>query len=149
LIKFTMKQFLSFILIITSAFFACSSDSSSSENSNMPKNLQLTANVVGADANNPNGDGSGTVVFSFSAENATNYKLNLGNGQVIESQSNTYTHTYTGSGISTYEVFVSAYNGTNFISKSITVTVFVASSMIWSEEFNVNGAPNSAYWGYD
>lgn len=147
--KRTMKHFFSFIILITNIFLACNSDNGSAENNNVPQNLQLTANVVGTDVNNPNGDGSGVVQFSFSAENATNYKLNVGNGQVVETQSNTHTYTYTGSGISTYEVFVSAYNGTNFISKSITITVFVASSMIWAEEFNVNGAPNSAYWSYD
>ena len=35
-----------------------------------PSNVQITANIVGQDADNPNGDGSGEVEFTVTADNA-------------------------------------------------------------------------------
>ena len=40
-----------------------------------PSNVQITAEIIGVDEANPNGDGSGTVHFNVSANNALTYKL--------------------------------------------------------------------------
>jgi len=40
-----------------------------------PSNVQLTANILGQDAANPYGDGSGTVTFSASAQDVITYKF--------------------------------------------------------------------------
>ncbi len=112
-------------------------------------NLVIEAIIKGADASNPNGDGSGEVQFTFSAVNANSFKLSLGDGEIIETSSNSLNYTYTGSGIKTYNVYISAYNGSKFISKSISITVKIESGLIWSDEFNSDGAPNSANWTYD
>ena len=114
-----------------------------------PSNLTIEANIKGVDASNPNGDGSGEVQFVFSADNANTFKLSLGDGEVIETSSNSLTYTYTGSGIKTYNVYISAYNGAKFISESITITVKINSGLIWSDEFSSDGAPNSSNWTYD
>lgn len=114
-----------------------------------PSNLEIEAIIKGVDASNPNGDGSGDVQFIFSAQNATSFKLSLGDGEVIETSSTSLNKTYTGSGIKTFQIYISAYNGSNFISKSISITVKINSGLVWSDEFNSDGAPNSANWTYD
>ena len=123
--------------------------SSSEDIIEAPQNLTIQANYVGSSTSNPNGDGSGTVNFNFSATNATSYKINLGNGEIIETVSNSLSYTYIGSGINTYEVFISAYNADTFISTSIIITVKINSELLWSDEFNGSGAPDNTKWGYD
>jgi len=114
-----------------------------------PSNLVISAVVVGTSAQNPNGDGSGMVNFNISATNATSFKILLGNGEIKEVTNGVFTYTYTASGTNTYVVYVSAYNGANFVSTSTSITLYVASTLLWSDEFNVDGAPNSSKWGYD
>ena len=143
-----------FVLFLCTTFIliSCSGDSGSSGGTNAgttPSNLVVSAAVVGTSAQNPNGDGSGTVNFNISATNATSYKISLGNGEIQEVTSGTFTYTYTTGGTNTFVVYVSAYNGANFISTSVSITLYVAPTSIWSDEFNVDGAPNSTKWGYD
>ncbi len=114
-----------------------------------PSNLVVSAVVVGVNTQNPNGDGSGRVNFSISATNATSYKILLGNGETKDLTDGNLTYTYSTSGSNTYIIYVSAYNGTQFVSTSTTIVVYVAPVAIWSDEFNVNGAPDSTKWGYD
>ena len=38
-----------------------------------PNNISITADIVGLDASNPYGDGSGTVNFTVTANNASSY----------------------------------------------------------------------------
>ncbi len=114
-----------------------------------PSNLTVNAEIVGASASNPNGDGSGIVNFSINATNATSYKILLGNGETKEVTNGNFTYTYTASGINPYTVYVSAYNLSKFVSTSLTITIFVSPTATWSDEFNVDGPPNSSKWGYD
>lgn len=139
-----------FILISTLFFNSCSANDSKTDNiSETPTNLAISAVVVGTSTQNPNGDGSGTVNFNISATNATSYKILLGNGEVKEVTNGVFTYTYTTSGTINFKVIVSAYNGANFISTSITINVYVIPTTVWSDEFNIDGAPNSSKWGYD
>jgi beta-glucanase (GH16 family) len=109
----------------------------------------ISAEVAGSNAQNANGNGSGIVSFTISATNATLYKITLGNGETIDSTTGILTYTYTTSGTNTYVIYVSAYNSGQIISSSKSITVYVAPTLIWSDEFNVNGAPDSTKWGYD
>ncbi|MDP2089432.1 MAG: glycoside hydrolase family 16 protein [Flavobacteriaceae bacterium] len=140
-----------FIILINTfiLFISCGGGTKDDDLSTTPSNLVITANIVGANTSNPNGDGSGTIILNFSAENATSYKVNLGNGQIIETSFKTLTHTYVNSGTNTYTIYISAYNADKFISKSVAVTIYVVSKLLWSDEFNTNGAPNPTYWNYD
>jgi beta-glucanase (GH16 family) len=130
---------------------SCSSDSGSDKvtTGTAPSNLVVSAVVVGASTQNPNGDGSGVVNFNISAVNATSYKITLGDGNTQDATNGSNTYTYTALGKYTYVVYVSAYNGSNVVSTSLTVTVNVSPAAIWSDEFNTDGAPNSSKWGYD
>jgi hypothetical protein len=143
-----------FILFLCTSFalISCSGDGGNSGGTNggtKPSNLVVSVAVAGTSAQNPNGDGSGMVNFNISAANATSYKIALGNGETKDITDGTFTYTYTASGTNTYVVYVSAYNGVNFVSTSVSVILYVAPTALWSEEFNVDGAPDSSKWGYD
>lgn len=141
----TVLTFIVALLYLTS----CSGSGSDDDVVLTPSNLKIEATIVGANTTNPNGDGSGKVVFTFSADNTTSFKINFGNGEIIETTANTYEYTYTGAGLKTFQVFISAYNLDKQISKSISITVKINAGLVWADEFNGSGAPDSAKWGYD
>ncbi|MFI0491123.1 glycoside hydrolase family 16 protein [Flavobacterium sp.] len=148
-----ITSILLFSILTSYGLMSCSGGGSSNSGGTTavktPSNLVISAIVVGTNAQNPNGDGSGTVNFTISATNATSYKILLGNGDTKDSTDGNLTYTYTASGTNAYVIYVSAYNGTQFISSSTTISVYVAPVAIWSEEFNVDGAPDPTKWGYD
>ena len=144
LIKNSIKLSLLFIIMAS-----CSKGSSGSNNGTVqiaPTNLVVTATA--------STDGSGNVAFTASATNAVTYIFEYGNGIIETVPSGSINYRYTQIGSITYTVNVTAKSSSNLtISKSITVTVNVtgggAPALVWSEEFNVDGAPNPAKWGYD
>ncbi|MFT3982009.1 MAG: family 16 glycosylhydrolase [Ferruginibacter sp.] len=105
-----------------------------------PTNLTLTATV--------NPDNSGNVAFTASATNATTYEYDFGNGAFQTVPSGVVTYRYPVSG--NYTVKVTAKNSTTqTISKTTVIAVTVTMSLVWSDEFDVAGAPNSSKWTYD
>lgn len=105
-----------------------------------PTNLNVTAVVAT--------DNSGNVQFTATANNAVSYDYDLGNGIFQSSANGSLTYRYPASG--TYSVNVVAKSsGGQTASKNISVTVNVVQSMVWSDEFDSPGAPNSSKWGYD
>lgn len=150
-IPFKLHKIILTVLLFSTLLFSCGggSDDSDPIDTSIPSNLTLTANLVGANTSNLNGDGSGAVIFNFSADNATSYKINFGNGDTAETSSNTISYTYTGAGITNYNIFVSAYKADKFISKNITITIKVNSGLIFSDEFDLPGSPNTNKWTYD
>jgi beta-glucanase (GH16 family) len=122
-------------------FFGCSkSDPNPGPGNTAPTNLTLTA-VVST-------DNSGNVSFTASANNATTYEYNYGNGatQIVTSGAVVYKYPASGS----YTVTVSARGSSGqTISKSTQITVTVTQSLLWSEEFNTNGAPDATKWSYE
>jgi len=88
-----------------------------------PTNLQVTATIVGQDANNPNGDGSGVVNFSASADDTITYRFVYGSNQKT-APGGTATFTFSNLGVNTYTVTVIAY-GTAGNSTSTTIEVDV------------------------
>ena len=111
-----------------------------------PTNLMIEAIINGKDANNPNGDGSGEVVFNFLAANASLYKISFGDGESNETANTSLTHTYKASGVNSYLVYISAYKGSLFISTSISITVKVDSHLLWADEFDIDGPVSSSNW---
>jgi len=147
---FSSKKPLTLLLVLFHLISCSSSDGGSGNDVAItPSNLIVTTEILGKSVDKPNGDGSGTVKFNISATNATSYKILLGNGEIKETKNGVLTYTYTASGTNTYVVYVSAYNGSKFVSTSISVTLYVAPTALWSDEFNTDGAPNSTKWGYD
>lgn len=143
-----MKKILQYNLIIvflTQLLIGCGGSDDAETPGITPSNLIINHEIVGVDAANPNGNGSGDVNFVVSATNATSYKI-LIEGQVINSTTGVFSYSFNQLGTNTYTVIVSAYNGTRFISGNKTLTVYVAPTLVWSDEFDTDGAPNSSKW---
>lgn len=91
-----------------------------------PSNLQVSIELVGADADNPNGDGSGVVNLTATADNAITYQFVYnGNREAIPSGAKTYSFSTTG--VNTYTVAVVAV-GTAGMTASTLIDVEVFAS---------------------
>lgn len=136
--------------LIAIIFFAvalisgCKKNNSSSTDT-APANLNVTAI--------PSTDGSGNVSFTATATNAVSYDYEFGDGTIATAVNGTAIHKYTLVGTNTFTVIVTAKSSSGITAKKtiqVTVTVQPAvPGLVWAEEFDVDGAPNTAKWGYD
>ncbi|OYX28439.1 MAG: hypothetical protein B7Z06_01500 [Flavobacteriales bacterium 32-35-8] len=119
----------------------------------IPKNLSLTIAISGTNTANPNGDGSGNITCTASAIDAVSYGFKVGSDAEIKSSNGEFNYTCTTEGLNEYVITVFAYSSTgNSISSFKKVAVFVAESgpqLIWSDEFNTDGAPDASKWSFD
>ena len=141
-----MKYFISSLITAVLCFFILISCKKADAVSKVaPSNLVINA-VIST-------DGSGTVAFTASAGNAVSYDYEFGNGEVKTVPSGSISYQYTLTGTNTYTVTVTAKSNDGLtVKKTVVVTVTVkatVASLIWSEEFNTDGAPDPAKWGYD
>lgn len=140
----------SYWLLLPVFFLNCSSSSGEGGDvANELSDLVVNVEVVGATSASPNGDGSGTINLSFSAENATSYKVNFGNGEVKETTGNSLSYTYVGQGTNTYQIHISAYRAEKFISVSESVTIYVDPALVFADEFNGEGSPDNSKWVFE
>lgn len=120
----------------------------------IPSNLTLDITIVGKDATNTNGDGSGTIKCVASATDAVKYEFRFGVGDVVENASGIAEYTFTEEGVNSYTVYVYAYSSTDHsINTAEQISVYVEpfsfNELVWSDEFNVDGSPNTSNWTYD
>jgi len=93
-----------------------------------PSNVTLSYVIVGADVENPYGDGSGMVNFTGSADHAITTNYDFGDGNSIElAPSGEISHVFSKTGVHLYNVTLSAI-GTGGLSSSKTVSLEVFSS---------------------
>jgi len=147
----------SVILSLVFLVFSCSSGGSNNDpvvkppQDIIPSNLVLNVDIVGADALNPNGDGSGKIIATATATDVARYVFKFGNEEVQSSNGNV-NYTFLTQGNNSYIVSVFAYSSTNHsISTFETVEIYVNDEpqLVWSDEFDVNGAPDSSKWNFD
>jgi hypothetical protein len=125
-IKFNFGIF--FLLLFVVA--GCSEDNYSLGDLTPPNNVAITADVVGKDATNPDGDGSGKVNFTVSGNNILGAKIDYNNADpndwVILPYNNIVTATFKTetAGVNTYTVTVIA-SGVGGTSTTVTTTVKV------------------------
>jgi PKD repeat protein len=127
-----------FLVIIGLVVFGCG-EKNTMPTPVAPSNLSVTAVVAT--------DNSGNVQLTATANNAESFDFDFGNGIFQNSVSGNVTYRYPASG--TYSVNVIAKNSAGQMSKSLSVSVVVVQSMIWSDEFSAPGAPDPSKWGYD
>jgi len=118
-----LKYNLGIFILLAFLFSSCQEDDVPVGEIITPSNIQVTVDIVGADASNPNGDGSGTVNFSATADNAITYTY-VFNGTAESSPSGTKSYDFSVTGLSTYTVTVIAV-GTGGVSSSTSVEVEV------------------------
>jgi len=116
-----------------------------------PVNVALTYEIVGANAENPYGDGSGKVNFTASADNEITYIYTFGDGtDNLVAPDGKASHLFTKTGVNKYNVTAIAI-GTGGISSSKTVSLEVYSSFTDDEalEFLTGGSTRTWYWAAD
>ncbi|MEJ8818371.1 family 16 glycosylhydrolase [Lacibacter sp. H407] len=128
------------LLLSVLSFSSCKKKGSPGTTDTAPTNLTLTAVV--------NPDNSGNVNFTATATNAATFEYGFGNGAFQNVPSGAVTYKYAATGNYTVTVVAKSATGKS-TTKSIEVTVIVSTSLVWSDEFNTNGAPDPAKWGYD
>ncbi len=119
-----------------------------------PSNLIININKSGSSSLLPNGDGSGVVSFEASATDAISYAFRLDSGQLIPSSSGSWIQIFTIPGETAHTIEVVAYSSTgNTASLTQQFTIYVqeitGEQLIWSDEFDTAGTPNSSKWTYD
>ena len=109
-----------------------------------PTNITLSYEVLGQDDENPNGDGSGIVNFSATADDAITFIYSFGdNTNNASAPDGASSHRFTRTGISSYNVTVIASGkGGVTSSSSVNITVFSAFDDIEAKSF-LSGAPIS------
>jgi len=136
----SMKSLLPLYLITCLLCLSCSKGGDSPVVDQGPTNVKLTATA--------STDNSGNVTFVASATNAVSFDFDFGNGVFQTVPSGSLTYKYPASG--TYQVNVIAKSASGkTASTSVSVTISVALSLVWSDEFDVAGAPDASKWGYD
>ncbi|MFZ1370366.1 MAG: hypothetical protein WAR78_08285, partial [Ferruginibacter sp.] len=137
---------MAFLFIILLSCSKGSSGNGSGTTQTAPSNLVVTAT--------PSSDGSGNVAFTATATNAVTFIYEFGNGIIQTVPGGLITYQYTTVGNITYTVNVTAKSSSGLtISKSIQVTVNTAGggspTLVFSDEFNADGAPDPNKWGYE
>ena len=118
-IKYTIISCLGILFVL----MGCQEDDATFGDVIAPSNLVVTADIVGQNSANPNGDGSGLVILTASATDAISYKF-VYNGTETNGPSGSIEALFTTLGVNTYTVNVIAY-GTGGISTSTSITIDV------------------------
>lgn len=116
-----------------------------------PSNLAINITLVGANQQNPNGDGSGVIQVTATATNATRFAFRFDNGDVQESNSGTMEYTFSEEGTNTYSVVAWAYSESGeFINETVNITVYKSDAMfnnlVFFDEFENEGSPDAEKW---
>lgn len=108
--------------------FSCADDNPTVGDIITPTNLTASFEIVGQDASNPYGDGSGLVNFTANADNTISYVFAFDDGKDNQvSVNGDTTHRFSEPDVNTYVVTVIA-SGTGGVSTSTTLTMEVFSS---------------------
>jgi len=133
-----MKKIKNIYIVLFStliAFFGCQENNYEFGEVVAPSNIDITAEILGADDNNPYGDGSGTVNFTTNADAASSYVYYF-DGIAQASPSGILSKRFSKVGVNTYTIVVKA-NGTGGLTstKSIEIEVFSSFSDVEAENF--------------
>jgi len=143
------------LLSMTIAFLGCQEKEYEFGDIIAPSSIVINAEIIGQDVNDPdlaNGDGSGTVKFTVSADNASSYVYYF-NGVAEASPSGILSKRFSKVGTNIYTVVVKA-NGTGGVSttKSMDIEVYSSFTDLEAENFlsgaNI-GDSKKWYWQAD
>ena len=142
-----MKYILISLAVIFSinVFASCKKSGVNEQVELKPSNMLLTETI--------SSNGSGKVDFSVTAQHATSFTFEFGDGQSEVSTTGITSYTYTNEGTFDYNVIVTAKSASGLtasVKKTIRVKVDAAArTLYWSDEFENTGAPDGSKWGYD
>lgn len=125
-----IKSYL-FAFVIASGFFACSENEDYTLGDlTPPGNIVINAEIVGKGPNSPNGNGSGDVKFTITADNALSYRIDFDASDqlnLVNIPTGKITRKYTKLGTNTYVVTAVIY-GKGGTSSSTTKEITVQSN---------------------
>jgi hypothetical protein len=101
-------KYISILFISLIVFTACEQDNYEFGPITTPSNLEVSFDIVGADENNPYGDGTGIVHFIATANNAINYQFIIDGETAAVSSSGVFQRTFYNLGVNTYDIVVLA-----------------------------------------
>ncbi len=143
--------------IILIGFTSCEDTEYSLGDLTSPSNLVITADIAGQSVDSPNGDGSGSVNFTFLADDALSYKVDFGDGsgddvysssEILKQYNGVGTHNYTvivtaigvGGSSTTSTIDLEVYYA--FDVNPVTVTLLTGDSVTgktWAVDEDLNG----------
>lgn len=130
-IKYIIGIVLTLVIIITS----CKEDTYEFGDLIAPSNIVINTEIVGQSADNPDGDGSGAVNISVTANNAITYHIGFsklddyGDVNYTVLASGEVTKKFTDPGVNTYRISVIAF-GTGGLSSNLTKDITVRSDFV-------------------
>lgn len=142
------KLILTSISILTLLIIgSCEEDKASFGDLNTPTNLEVLVSIIGQDTDNPNGDGSGLVNLTATADNAISYKYIFSDGTSQNSPSGIFQKRFSQPGLNTYTVTIIA-SGKGGISTNTTIDIEVLSNFTDDEavQFLTAGTQKNWYW---
>lgn len=137
--------------ILLIAFSGCNKDEHELGDLKTPTALSLTYEIVGVTADFPNGDGSGMVEFTATANNAISYTYDFGDGRDPKiSPEGKISYQFATNGVNLYNVTVSAVGtGGNTSTKVEQLEVYSSFEDAEALEFLTGGSTKSWYWASD
>lgn len=127
-----MKRIFKYLLgvfVVFIALYSCNNKNYSLGDLTAPTNIVIKADIAGATTASPNGDGSGDVVITVTADNALSYKVDYDANtplDLIYLPTGSITKKYTTLGLNTYRITAVVY-GKGGTSSTITKDVTVRS----------------------
>ena len=113
------------LVVFSILIFSCESEDYELGDIIAPTNLVITADIIGADSENPYGDGSGQVNFTATADGGITYHF-IVNGSEYLRPSGQFEMYFSSIGLNTYNLEVNSYGpGGSMTSGSISVEVLV------------------------
>jgi len=135
------------ILMLAVSLNSCQDDDTTFGDVIAPSNLELSFDIQGQSMTEPNGDGTGIVVFNATSENAINYTYDFGDGRTGSTFDGTIEHRFVELGVISYPVTVTA-TGTGGAATTKTVIIDVLSTFDDAEakDFLTGGSSKTWYW---
>tara|TARA_R100000935_G_C2830993_1_gene165076 strand:+ start:1220 stop:2374 length:1155 start_codon:yes stop_codon:yes gene_type:complete len=139
------------LYIVCILLFATACSSSDSELKPSVSNLQVEVMIVGANDQQPNGNGSGVVQVTAIANNAVRYAFRFDNGNVQESPTGKMEFVISKEGINETNVVAWAYSESGeFINKTVNFTIYKSevkfTNLVFIDEFNGEGSLDAEKW---
>lgn len=146
----SIQKFLRYgvLALLVTTLFTCQDDDQEFGEIIVPTNINITYEIVGQDMDNPNGDGSGLVNFTASADDAITFRYEFGDGTDVEvAPSGSITHRFNVTGVNPYTVTVIASGrGGVASSSSVVIEVFSAFDDQEAKDLLTGGAGSSKTW---
>lgn len=142
------KNIIILIISFSAIMMGCQDDEGTFGDIIAPTNVTVSAEIVGVDTSNPNGDGTGLVNFTATSNDAITYQYNFGDDtDIMVAPSGTASHRFSLTGTNTYSVTITA-SGRGGVASTTSINIDVFSSFEDQEakDFLTGGSGTSKTW---